>query len=60
LVGKPEGKRQFVRPRRGWENNNTRRDRREIGWDYVDWINQAQDGDQWQAILNTEMKLRVP
>jgi hypothetical protein len=35
LVGKPEGKRPFERPRRRWKNN-TRTDLMEIGWEGVD------------------------
>jgi hypothetical protein len=57
-VGKPEGKRPLERPRRRWENN-TRMDLREIGWGGVDWIDLAQDRDQWRALLNTVMNLRV-
>jgi hypothetical protein len=34
--------------------------KREIGWDGVDWIDLAQDRDQWKALVNTEMNLRVP
>jgi hypothetical protein len=34
-------------------------DLREIGWDGVDWIDVAQDRDQWRALVNTVMKLRV-
>jgi hypothetical protein len=33
---------------------------REIGWDGMDWIDLAQDRDQWRALLNTVMNLRVP
>jgi hypothetical protein len=33
---------------------------REIGWDGVDWIDLAQDRDQWRALVNTVMNLRVP
>jgi hypothetical protein len=33
---------------------------REIGWDGVDWIELAQDRDQWRALVNTVMNLRVP
>jgi hypothetical protein len=29
-------------------------------WENVDRIHLAQDRDQWQAALNTVMKLRVP
>jgi hypothetical protein len=32
----------------------------EIGWDGVDWIHVAQDRDQWMALVNTVMNLRVP
>jgi hypothetical protein len=33
---------------------------REIRWDGVDWIDLAQDRDQWRALVNTVMNLRVP
>jgi hypothetical protein len=39
---------------------NIKIDLREIGWDGVDWINLAQDRDQWRALVNTLMNLRVP
>jgi hypothetical protein len=32
---------------------------REIGWVGVDWIDVAQDRDQWKALVNTVMNLRV-
>jgi hypothetical protein len=35
-------------------------DLREIGWDGMDWIDLAQDRDQWRALVNTVMNLRVP
>jgi hypothetical protein len=35
-------------------------DLREIGWDGVDLINLAQDRDQWKALVNTVINLRVP
>jgi hypothetical protein len=47
------------RPRRRWEDN-IRMDLREIGWGGMDWIDLAQDRDQWRALLNTVMNLRVP
>jgi hypothetical protein len=34
-------------------------DLREIGWDGVDWIDMAQDRDQWIALVKTVMSLRV-
>jgi hypothetical protein len=35
-------------------------DLREIGWGAMDWIDLAQDRDQWRALVNTLMNLRVP
>jgi hypothetical protein len=35
-------------------------DLRELGLDGVDWIDVAQDRDQWRALVNTVMNLRVP
>jgi hypothetical protein len=32
----------------------------EIGWDGMDWIEQSQGRDQWRALVNTVMNLRVP
>jgi hypothetical protein len=57
--GKSEGKRPLGRPRRWWVHN-VKMDLREIEWDSVDWIGLAQDGDQWRALVNTVMNLRVP
>jgi hypothetical protein len=59
LVGKPEGKRPLGRPRRRWDDN-IRMDLREIGWGGMDWIDLAQNRDQWRALVNTVMNLRVP
>jgi hypothetical protein len=56
-VGKTEGKRPLGRltVRRRWVEN-IKMDLRELGWDGTDWIDMAQDGDQWRAVVN----LRVP
>jgi hypothetical protein len=59
LVGSPEGKRPLRRPRRRWVDN-IKMDRREIGWDGMDWINLAQDMDQWRALVNAVITFRVP
>jgi hypothetical protein len=34
-------------------------DLRELEWDGIDWIDLAQDRDQWRALLNTAMNLQV-
>jgi hypothetical protein len=58
LVGKPEGKRPLGTPRLRWVDN-IKMDLREIEWDGVDWIDMAQDRDQWRVLTNTVLKLRV-
>jgi hypothetical protein len=35
-------------------------DLREIGWDGMDWIDLAQDRDQWRPLSITVINLRVP
>jgi hypothetical protein len=59
LVGKPEGRRPLGRPRRRWVDN-IKMDHREIGRGGIDWIDLAQDRDQWRPLVNTVMNLRVP
>jgi hypothetical protein len=59
VVGNPEGKRPLGRPRRKWVDN-IEMDLRDIGWYGVDWIDLAQDRDQWSALVNMVMNHRVP
>jgi hypothetical protein len=59
LVGKPERKRPLGKPRRRWVDN-IEIDLREIEWGGMDWIGLTQDTDQWRALVNTVMNLRVP
>jgi hypothetical protein len=54
LMGKPERK----RPR--WWEDNIKMDLRELGWGGMDWIDLAQERDQWRALMNTVINLRVP
>jgi hypothetical protein len=42
-----------------WEDN-IKMDVREIGWGGIDWIDLARDRDQWRALVNTVINLRVP
>jgi hypothetical protein len=53
-----EGKRILGRQRRRWVDS-IKMDLREIEWDGVDWIDVAQDREQWRAFLITVMDLRV-
>jgi hypothetical protein len=59
FVGKPEEKRSLGRLRRRWVDN-IKMDLREIGWGGMDWIDLAQDRDQWRSRVNTVINLRVP
>ena len=58
LVGKPEGKRPFGRPRCGWEDN-IKMDLQEVECEGMEWIELAQDRDRWRALVNAVMDLRV-
>jgi hypothetical protein len=40
--------------------DNIEIDLREIRWYGMDWIDLAQDREQWRAHVNPVMKLRVP
>jgi hypothetical protein len=59
LVGNPQRKRTLGRPKHKWEVNIIM-DIREIGWGDMDGIDVAQDRDQWRALVNMIMNLRVP
>jgi hypothetical protein len=59
LMGTPEGKRPLERPRRKWVDY-IKMDLREIRWGRMHWIDLAWYRDQWWALVNTVMNLRVP
>jgi hypothetical protein len=55
---KSEGRRPLGRLRHRWEDG-IRMDLREIGWGSVEWNQLAQDRDQWRALVNMVINLRV-
>jgi hypothetical protein len=59
LVGKPARKRSLGKSRHRWVDN-IKMDLRETVWRGMDWIDLAQVGDHWKALVNTVMNLRVP
>ena len=59
MVGKPEGKRPFGRPKRRWEDN-IKMDLQEVGCGGMNWIELAQDRDTWRALVNAVMNFQVP
>jgi hypothetical protein len=58
-VGKPEGTRPLGKPRLRLVDN-IKMKLREIRWGGMDWIYLDQDRDQWRALVNMVMNLRVP
>jgi hypothetical protein len=59
LFGKFEVKRPLGRSRRRWDDN-IRMDLREIWWENVDWMHLARDRNQWRAVVDMIIELRVP
>jgi hypothetical protein len=59
LVRKSERKRLLRRCKHRWENY-IKMDLREKRCCVMNWINLAQDKDQWQVLVDTVMNLWVP
>jgi hypothetical protein len=59
LVGKPEGKEPFGRPRIRWEDN-IKMEVQEVGGGRRDWMELAQDRDGWRELVSMVKNLRVP
>jgi hypothetical protein len=53
-IGNPEETGSVEGPRRRWEDA-IKMDLGEIGWGGMDWIDLAQDRDQWRALVNMVM-----
>jgi hypothetical protein len=58
LVGKPEGKRPMVRPRRRCEDN-IRMDFQVVGWGFFGLDELAQDRNRWRALVSKVMNFGV-
>ncbi|KAJ4428527.1 hypothetical protein ANN_24571 [Periplaneta americana] len=58
LVGRPEGRR-ILSGCGNLREDNIEIDLREVGYDGREWINLAQDRDQWRAHVMAAMNLRV-
>jgi hypothetical protein len=58
LGEKPEEKIPLVRPRCRWEDN-IKINNRAVECGGMDWIYLVQDRDEWSAVVNTVMGLRI-
>jgi hypothetical protein len=59
LVGNPEGKEPFGRPRHRWEDN-IKADLQEAGCGAMDWIELVQEKGRWRTLANAVMNFRFP
>ena len=59
LTGKPTGKRPLGRPRRRWEDN-IRMHLEETDINKRNWVDSAQHKDDWRALVNAALNLKVP
>jgi hypothetical protein len=59
LFGKSEGKRPLERLRRRWVDN-VKTDLRWIVCGGMDWIDLAEDRNQWKAVVNNVRIFRLP
>jgi len=59
LMGKPERKRPFGRPRCRWKDN-IKVDLQEVGWGAMDWTDLDHNRDRWPAVVNVVLNLWVP
>jgi hypothetical protein len=57
-VGNAEGERPLGRTKRR-RVGNVKTDLRKIGWDGMDYIDLAENRDQWRALVNTVMNRKM-
>jgi predicted small integral membrane protein len=58
-IGGKARRKEIIKSKTRWVDN-IKIDLREIGWDWMDWIDLAQDNDQWRALVSTVVYRRVP
>jgi hypothetical protein len=58
LLGKHEGKKSLGRFRCRWKNN-IKMNLQGVGCGGIDWIELAQEGDTWRALVNAVVNFRV-
>jgi len=58
FAGKPKGKKPFGRPGCRWKYN-IEMNLQEVAWREMVWIDLAEDGDRWQAFVNSVTNLQV-
>jgi hypothetical protein len=56
-VGKRKERRPLGRPWRRWEDK-IKMDLQNVGLGVMDWIDLAQNGDRWRALVNAAMNFR--
>ena len=58
MMGKPEDRRPFGRPRRRQEDD-IKMDMQDVGQGGMDWIDLAQDMDKWRTLVDEVINFRV-
>ena len=59
LIGTPARKRPLGRPRRRWKDN-IRMYLKEMGINTRNWVDMAQDRNNWRTLVIAALKLRFP
>jgi hypothetical protein len=59
VIGRKARRKETTKKTKGWVGNNIKIDVGKIEWFCMDWIDLAQDRNQWMAFMNTAMNLRI-